>query len=100
MALNVAWGAWACLNSWVICTPIAYNWDKTIPGGHCLDHVSAYISVGVIDIVVDVCIFLLPIPMVWQLQVPQRNKIGLYLLFGISIMWVTYCAYLGCISES
>lgn len=86
MALNIAWGIWAFLNLLVSCTPIAYIWDPTIPGAHCLDHVAVYISVGVIEIVVDACIFLLPIPMVWKLQLPLRSKIELSLIFGISLM--------------
>ena len=86
MALNIAWGIWAALNLWVSCTPIAYLWDPSIPGGHCLDHIPVFISIGVIDIVVDACIFLLPIPMVWNLQLPLRNKLELSFLFGTSIM--------------
>ena len=86
MALNMAWGIWASLAAWVVCTPIAYSWDRTIPGGHCVNKVAAYISVGVINIFVDVCIFLLPIPMVWNLQTSLRNKIGLFCIFGVGMM--------------
>ena len=86
MSLNVVWGIWAALCAWVLCSPVAYNWDIRIPGGHCLDRKETYISVGVIDIFIDVCIFLMPIPMVWNLQLPLKNRIGLLSIFGIGTM--------------
>lgn len=88
MGMNIAWGIWSMFGSWVVCTPIAYNWDQSIPGGHCGNRVAASVSIGVIDIFIDFCILLLPIPMVWRLQLPFKNKIGLSLIFCVGIITI------------
>lgn len=86
LGLNIAWGICICMAAWALCTPVAYAWDRSIPGGHCLDREWALISLGIISIIIDVCIFILPIPMVWTLHLPRKSKIALSVIFGVGLM--------------
>ncbi|KAB2569414.1 hypothetical protein DBV05_g11920 [Lasiodiplodia theobromae] len=72
----------------VQCKPIEYSWDKSIPGGHCKDKriltgLSFGISAG--NIVTDWTCALLPIPLLWNLEMHRNSKIaaGVLLSFGI-----------------
>ncbi|TEA21783.1 Satratoxin biosynthesis SC1 cluster protein 4 [Colletotrichum sidae] len=66
------------------CKPIRASWDLSIPVKEvvCLDKLTVYISLSVANIVMDILILLLPIPVVVPLQMAKRQKISLILLFG------------------
>lgn len=66
------------------CWPIRSIWDKTITDAKCLP-VSAVIGFtgAALSIVEDMIILLLPLPVVWNLQMSTRKKIGV--IFMISV---------------
>lgn len=84
------WGVMVFLTGLLMCTPIAFNWDQTIPGGKCADQRATFMAVGVLDLVTDLCVFVLPLPMIWKLQVSIGNKISLFGIFGLGIMYVFF----------
>ncbi|KAE9375179.1 hypothetical protein N431DRAFT_531070 [Stipitochalara longipes BDJ] len=65
------------------CQPIAANWDNTIPNGRCLNKrvVSTWITIP--NIVTDVWMLILPIPIIWKLHIVKRVKLGLTCTFLI-----------------
>ncbi|KAF4974674.1 hypothetical protein FZEAL_8445 [Fusarium zealandicum] len=65
------------------CNPIAMSWDVSITDGVCINRPSLYIATAVANILSDIMLFVLPIPMVVKLQIPRRQKIGLMFIFGI-----------------
>ncbi|KAH6894369.1 hypothetical protein B0T10DRAFT_603872 [Thelonectria olida] len=69
------------------CRPITMNWDITVKG-ECLNQPSLYIATAVANIVSDIILFALPIRMVINLQIPQRQKIGLLGIFCVGSMTV------------
>lgn len=86
IAFIICWGTMVVLTGFLLCTPLAFNWDPTIPGGKCANERAAFIAVGVLDLLTDVCVFVLPIPMIWQLQVAKGNKMALFAIFGLGIL--------------
>ena len=86
MLIVLGWGILAALVTWAFCSPIAFNWNPHIPGGHCADRDAGFLVVGVVDAVTDLMILLLPLPFIWNLQLPRTNKIGLSVLFSIATM--------------
>ena len=64
-----------------MCKPIAYSWDKTIPGGYCGDIMAAYRYISVPNLVTDVAMLVLPLPVIWRLNTKLSQKIGLTLTF-------------------
>ena len=86
MSLIFAWGVLASTVTWAWCVPIAFAWDITIPGGHCANRDAGYLAVGVIDAVTDLFILILPLPMIYKLQIPRMKQISLAVIFSIAIL--------------
>lgn len=63
------------------CTPVAYLWDKTIPGGYCVNFSAFARFTNVGNLTTDILILALPIPIVWSLQLDRHKKIGVCGLF-------------------
>lgn len=89
IAFIAAWSIMVILTAFVLCQPVAYNWDDTIPGGKCADQPAAFLAIGILDLVVDLMVLVLPLPMIWNLQLPMTNKIALFAIFGVGILYVS-----------
>jgi len=85
MALTICYCLVVFLEGFLLCRPFAYNWDKSIAGS-CAALDQAYLSAGIINILVDAIIIVLPMPMLWKLQLPVSKKIGLSVMFGIGAL--------------
>lgn len=68
--------------SFVICRPLPYYWDRTIPGGQCYDLIAYYTWAGFPNIVTDVAMIVLPIHSVWKLHTSTSVKMGLTGVFA------------------
>ena len=69
--------------------PLAANWDRTIPGAKCGNMRAVFISVGTINLILDVGVIILPMPVLWNLQLALRKKLGLTAIFGIGAMYAS-----------
>lgn len=67
------------------CTPISYFWDKNISGRCISDLLIFYISAA-LNIVTDIGIFTLPLPMLAGLTLPLGQKIGLLGIFALGFL--------------
>lgn len=65
------------------CRPLKRNFDVTITEGYCINRTPLYIATAVLNIVTDIMLLILPIPMIVRLQMPRVQKIGLILIFGV-----------------
>ncbi|KAL0938517.1 uncharacterized protein CTRU02_205127 [Colletotrichum truncatum] len=70
------------------CDPIAMSWDVTITEGTCINRPSLYIATAVANIGSDILLFALPVPIVVKLQIPFRQKIGLFVIFAVGSLTV------------
>lgn len=81
MVFTVCWG----ISTWIVnlnvCHPIAFFWDKTIPGGYCTNQAISGTVNACLSLFGDVCILILPIPMVLWLSIDLRRKLALLGLF-------------------
>ncbi|KAL2880554.1 hypothetical protein SGCOL_003925 [Colletotrichum sp. CLE4] len=68
------------------CQPIRTNWDP-YAAGTCLNSAVLYMAIAVSNIVSDVVLFIIPIPMVLRLQMRPAVKVGAVLMFGIGSMY-------------
>ncbi|KAL3455772.1 hypothetical protein BJX64DRAFT_294731 [Aspergillus heterothallicus] len=66
------------------CRPIARFWDSDIPGA-CFDLVAFSYFTNITNLITDLWIFALPIPIICGLQVSRNKKVGLSLLFSIGL---------------
>lgn len=63
------------------CSPVPLAWDKSIEGGTCIDVALFYVYCSVPNVLTDVAMLLLPIPMILKLHTNQSQKIGLSFIF-------------------
>ncbi|KAF7554389.1 hypothetical protein G7046_g6842 [Stylonectria norvegica] len=70
------------------CKPIAMNWDIRITDGECVNRPSLYIATAAANIISDIILLALPIPMVIKLQIPRMQKFGLLGIFAIGSLTV------------
>lgn len=73
----------------LICKPIKYNWDKTIPGGHCGDLNGIFRWTSLPNLITDIAMLILPLPMIWKLHTGLSQKIGLSPTFVTGSMYVS-----------
>ncbi|KAK7943540.1 uncharacterized protein PG986_012653 [Apiospora aurea] len=65
------------------CNPMRRSWDVLETEGSCINQAALYIATAVANIVSDVILFVLPIPLVVKLHMPKMQKAGLFFVFAI-----------------
>ena len=72
------------------CLPIAYAWNKAIVGGHCINVHVMWIVQDIFFLVLDVYVVVLPLPMIWNLQITRAEKIAVSGIFLLGSLCVRY----------
>jgi len=70
----------------LICRPIAYSYNRTIPGGHCGDMISFERYTAIFNLLADAILVVLPMPILWNLQMHTRKKVGLTIILGMGVL--------------
>jgi hypothetical protein len=86
LILQCCWVVAAMLQNLLWCIPIDFAWDKTIPGGRCGSLEKSYYSGHIIIFIQDFILAVMPIPVLWKLQMNTRKKIGISVMFAIGIV--------------
>lgn len=69
------------------CWPINFFWDKSVQGGVCTAFNNYfYLTEAAINIFIDVILLILPMPMVWKLQISQAQRLGLMGVFALGCL--------------
>jgi hypothetical protein len=84
---------WVCFTLVAIfqCTPVHYTWDKNV-SGKCIDAYALLMAASVLNIINDIVIVIMPIPVVWCLRVSRQQKMGLTGLFLLGSLYVAHGA--------
>ena len=75
------------------CSPIAYTWDKAIVGGHCINVHVMWIVQDIFFLVLDIYVVVLPLPMIWNLQITRPEKIAISGVFLLGSLYVRHPSY-------
>lgn len=72
------------------CNPPARTWHLLgwTGGGTCFDNIKTSYAVGGINIFTDVVILIMPLPLIYHLQLSFAHKLGLVAIFGTGILFV------------
>lgn len=65
------------------CDPIAFAWNKSIVGGTCFNVTALFYSNAGLNIFQDVFIYVLPMRMLWDIQIPRKQKLALIAIFAV-----------------
>ncbi|KAI7552652.1 hypothetical protein KC331_g1743 [Hortaea werneckii] len=72
---------WAVLGGTLLCRPVRKLWDPQVQGGACMSAEKYWVSVAGLDIALDGLVLVLPLPGIWGLRLPRRQKGGLVMVF-------------------
>ncbi|KAF2843411.1 hypothetical protein M501DRAFT_903162, partial [Patellaria atrata CBS 101060] len=110
VAQSFIYKTWACIAfiiAYVItflfvrsfgCKPISAFWYRQIPQWRathefsCLDDAAVYFTAGSISVVQDILAVILPMILVWKLQMTRRQKIAVGIIFSLGIVTCITCA--------
>ena len=82
--LIVLWNVANMVALFLICRPIAKNWNFLIPGT-CGSQPALYFAMGLVNLVTDAIIIILPMPYLYQLRLAMRKKLICMALLSIGI---------------
>lgn len=82
--LIVVWNFSDIIAGFLICRPIAKNWEPSLPGT-CGSQPAFYFAMGMINLVTDAIIIALPIPYLLRLRLALRKKIFAIALLSVGI---------------
>ena len=91
MRMSIAFGAfivvWCSANimaAFLICRPLARNWDFTVPGT-CGSQPDFYFTMGIVNLITDAVLIGMPMPYLYKLVMPMRKKLLAMGLLSIGI---------------
>ncbi|KAI9835622.1 MAG: hypothetical protein M1838_005271 [Thelocarpon superellum] len=67
------------------CRPLAKGWDVHIKTGYCVNFAHLAVAANVLNIVGDFFIFLLPLPAIWHLHLPIRQRFAVMAVFVVGL---------------
>lgn len=67
------------------CTPRKKIWERRTPG-HCIDLVALLYVTGIVNICSDIAILILPMFVIWNLQLPPMRKLGVSAAFTAGLL--------------
>ncbi|KAF2018549.1 hypothetical protein BU24DRAFT_418072 [Aaosphaeria arxii CBS 175.79] len=85
LGLNIAGCVAICITALTICRPMNSAY-KQVPGGHCGDILVFQSFTAYWNLIGDVAIVILPMPILWSLKIGTRKKIGLSIIMGLGVI--------------
>jgi hypothetical protein len=86
-AFIVAWGIGITVALGIVCQPLESYWDRNV-AGECLAMVTFTYFTNISNLITDIWIFLMPVPMIWHLQLQTKKKMMLTVIFCIGLAYV------------
>ncbi|KAI1067930.1 hypothetical protein LB506_013014 [Fusarium annulatum] len=82
----ILWGTYQGIGVFFFCIPIQSFWDSGVKGRCLLAQPTMWLISGIVHIVTDFAIIVMPLPIVWKLQLPRYQKIYLTGIFGLGTL--------------
>ncbi|RAL14059.1 PTH11-like integral membrane protein [Aspergillus homomorphus CBS 101889] len=82
LGIVAAYGTWAVVSGFLNCVPVARFWDRTV-SGYCLSFEAVWFFNASMNIVTDVTLLVMPMPLLSRLQLPRAQKFALMGVFAI-----------------
>ncbi|KAF9894677.1 hypothetical protein FE257_006567 [Aspergillus nanangensis] len=87
MAIVATYTTWAVVSGFVNCVPVAKFWDQAMDGS-CLSFEAVWFFNASMNIVTDLALLILPMPLLSHLQLPRMQKFALMGVFAMGILVV------------
>lgn len=86
MTIVWMWAVSVILETFLLCRPLAFNWDPTLPGGSCGNRNATYVIAGTLNLLTDLMVMSLPIPHIWKLKLNVAKKVALCMIFSMGLL--------------
>lgn len=83
-----AWSMAMIIQCFFLCQPLAGFWDKTLSGVKCLPDLPTWLGGAIGNILTDLLVFALPIPMLSKLNLPVAQKAMLLGVFSLGFLCI------------
>jgi len=83
--LVIMWFLASFIDSILECIPVQAEWNTTIQHPKCQDIREAALATGISNLIFDIIILALPVPMIWRLKMDTRVKASLTFIFLLGI---------------
>ncbi|KAF2016402.1 hypothetical protein BU24DRAFT_200936 [Aaosphaeria arxii CBS 175.79] len=83
-AFVIAWGIGITVTLLLVCRPLRAYWDASV-AGTCLHLVTFTYFTNISNLITDIWIFLMPVPVIWHLQLQTKKKLLLSFIFSVGI---------------
>ena len=77
------------------CSPVAKSVYGSLVAGKCIAQAHFFIVSGYVNLILDIAVLGLPMPLLWRLQAPIRQRVALIGIFCIGILSVGSVLCLG-----
>jgi len=85
LAFVAANGLWLILSGIFGCVPVRGFWDRAISAS-CLPQKPMWFSNAAVNILTDFALVLSPMAVFRSMNLPKRQKFGLYVVFGLGFL--------------
>ena len=95
MVVVAIWSVAIWIYDLVQCIPVQAQWDYTIKNAKCVSgpsFIAAAYSISVMTILTDWLYALLPIPMIWSVQMNVQTKVTVAFILSLGILYVSWLA--------
>ena len=75
------------------CWPRVKYWDPSVTG-YCIDYTKAGLAYGAMNIISDLFILVLPLPLLWRLKLAKRDKVGITFVFSSGVVYTALASSL------
>ena len=73
IVINTLFAIATILASCLICQPIVYRWNRS-SNGRCGTQKSLDLSIGIVNLLLDIITVVLPMPSLWGLHMAMKKK--------------------------
>ena len=81
----IIYGLVVFLETFLICRPIAVDWNAYIDGT-CGDQVVSYVVLEVLGLSLDFAILVVPLPWIWGCTISSSSKIQISIIFSMGFL--------------
>lgn len=93
LAINFAFCLSTVLANCLICRPVSYRWDPSAQIGKCGGLDRLHMFIGIFNLLLDVCVVVIPMPILWGLKMNMSKKIALTSIFGLGTVICGFTLY-------
>lgn len=85
LVLSILYGLVVFLEVFLICRPMAVDWNAYVDGT-CGDQTVSYLILEVLGLLLDLSIVALPFPGIWKLVLSRAHKMSISIFFSIGVL--------------